>query len=160
MDPKTTAVSNTESTERKKWINQNREEYDLFIERKKWVNQNREEYDQFIKRKKWVNQNKEEYDQSIYEITSDQLVEKVRSLMKLQKKEVEPTIPIPHHEVCANKEDLIKLVELSGTRDGETITKMTESSEVGEKETNAIPKEAVPDTIETSVRELKEKKAV
>ena len=35
MDSKTTAVSNTDSTERKKWINQNREEYDQFIERKK-----------------------------------------------------------------------------------------------------------------------------
>ena len=61
MDPKTTAVSNTESTERKKWINQNREEYDQFIERKKWVNQNREEYELIIL-----------YDQSIDEITSAQ----------------------------------------------------------------------------------------
>ena len=71
MDSKTTAVSNTDSTERKKWINQNREEYDQFIERKRWVNQNKEEYDQYI-----------------YGITSDQLYEKARSRMKLQKKEV------------------------------------------------------------------------
>ena len=56
---------------------------------------------------------------------------------RCQEKEVEPTFSIQHPEDEATKEDLNKQAE--------------------EKETNAEQKEAVPDIIETSMREIKEK---
>ena len=89
----------------------------------------------------------------------EDLVDKVMG-QKCQEKEVEPTISIPHPEDEATNEDLNKLVELSETSDDETIRKMPESGEAYEKETNAEPKEVVPDQsdiTETSERELKVK---
>ena len=79
--------------------------------------------------------------------------------MKLQKKEVEPTFSIQHPEDEATNEDLNKLVELSETSDNETV-RMPESGQACEKETNAEPKEVVPDysdITENRKRELKVK---
>ena len=70
-----------------------------------------------------------------------------------------PTFSIQHPEDEATNEDLNELVELSETSDDETI-RMPESGEACEKETNAEPKEVVPDPsdiTEKSERELKVK---
>ena len=56
---------------------------------------------------------------------------------RCQEKKVKPTFSIQHPEDEATKEDLNK--------------------QARKKETNAEQKEAVPDTIETSMREIKEK---
>ena len=75
---------------------------------------------------------------------------------KYQKKEMEPTISIPHPEDEVTKEDLNKLVALSETSDNETITKTTDNAVYLPAFRSLIG----PDTngtIETSMRELEEK---
>ena len=71
-----------------------------------------------------------------------------------------PTFSIQHPEDEATNEDLNELVELSETSDDEIKIRMPESDEACEKETNAKPKEVVPDQsdiTENSERELKVK---